>query len=62
LKPERKREREHKVGEVLKFPKQCPLVLLVMVCLREGEALGKKKGVNPQGKKLCRGFTAHDRN
>jgi hypothetical protein len=38
-------ERQHlKGGEeifppVLKAPRQCPLVLLVKVCLREGEAL-----------------------
>jgi hypothetical protein len=29
---------------VLKVPRYCPLVLLVAVSLREGKALGSKKG------------------
>jgi hypothetical protein len=31
---------------VLKVPKQCPLVLLVEVCLRESKAFGPLEGLN----------------
>jgi hypothetical protein len=44
LKPERERE---KIGGdnilVLKVPRQCPLVLLVQIRLKEGKALGRGK-------------------
>jgi hypothetical protein len=31
---------------VLKVPRQCPLVLLVEVCLRESKAFGTLEGLN----------------
>jgi hypothetical protein len=53
---------------VLKFPRQCPPVLLVEVCLREGEVLGSEKVkfqdmdfVMSRDEKLSRGFTAYGR-
>jgi hypothetical protein len=36
-------EREIFMSPALKFPRQCPLVLLAEICLREGEALGNDK-------------------
>jgi hypothetical protein len=52
----------------LKVPRQCPLVLLIDVCLREDEALGSKKvkillrGLGyEQRRETETGFTAHDR-
>jgi hypothetical protein len=40
---------------VLKVPRQCPLILLVEVCLREGEALGSKEVCKPERHNLSQG-------
>jgi hypothetical protein len=37
-----KRREKHFLSPILKVPRQCPLVLLVEVCLTEGEALGSE--------------------
>jgi hypothetical protein len=52
----------------LKVPRQCPLVLVVDVRLREGKSVGSEEGkglgsglCREQRNKLSRGSTAYDR-
>jgi hypothetical protein len=47
---------------VLKVLRQCSLVFLVGVYLREGETSGSEKIKKPEGKKLIRSFTVYDQN
>jgi hypothetical protein len=46
----------------LKVLGKCPFVLLVGVCLREGEISGSEKIEKPEGQKLNWGLTAYDWN
>jgi hypothetical protein len=39
-------EKETFFSPVLKVPRQCPLVLLVEICLREGKAFGTLEGLH----------------